>query len=123
MNGYLFHYNKAKMEFVDWFYKYNPDKELASFWKTNCGDIESMMMFDDELKFALEAFDDDQQKTIYHYDIGEHCLKIKWEVNPWFENCVVHFYYAILLPIDNVEFKFPHELVQDLYLDIEEGEE
>jgi len=111
MSGYEYHYHKAKMEFVDWYYKAHPNKELASFWFTNCGNIDDMMMFDDELRFALEAFDDDQQKTIYHYDIGEHCLKIKWEVNPWWPKQVLHFYYAILLPLDNVVFKFPHELV------------
>ena len=114
MTGYMFHYHKAKMEFVNWYYKAHPNKNLASFWFTNCHNIEDMLPYDDELKHALEAFDDDQVKTIYHWDIGQHCLKIKWEVSPWWENQVLHFYYAILLPIDAVVFKLPHELSEPI---------
>lgn len=113
MSGYVHHYHKAKKEFVDWYYEAHPDIELRSLWSTQMFNIDEMFQYDSELRFALEAFDDDQQKTIYHYDIGEHCLKIKWEVNPWWPKQVLHFYYAILLPLDNVVFKFPHELVQD----------
>jgi hypothetical protein len=113
MSGYVDHYHKAKQEFVDWYYKGHPDKEMSSFWFTNCYNIDDMLMYDDELKFALEAFEDDQVKLIYHYEIDEHCLKIKWEVNPWWPKQLLHFYYSILLPIDGIDFKFPHELVQD----------
>jgi len=111
MSGYEYHYHEAKYLFVNWYYDYHPNKELASFWESNCTDIDSMMQYDDELKFALEAFEDHQTKIIFHYDIGQHCLKIKFEVNPWWPKQALHFYYCVLLPIDNVEFQTPHELV------------
>ena len=109
--GYTYHYHKARNEFIDWYYKKHVDQELASFWFTNCGHIDDMLMYDDELKFALEAFDESEQvKILYHYERLDHCLKIKWEVNPWWEGQVLHFYYCVMLPIDNVEFKTPYQL-------------
>lgn len=109
--GYAHHYLEARKEFIDWFYKNHVDQELASFWFTNCGHIDDMLMYDDELKFALEAFDEAEQvKILYHYERLEHCLKIKWEVNPWWPNQVIHFYYCVMLPIDDVDFKTPYEL-------------
>jgi len=116
MTGYEYHYNKAKMEFVNWYYDYHTDRELASFWDTNCGHIDDMLMYDDELKFALEAFEDsgfDNFTLVYHYELGEHCLKIKWEVNPWWPKQVLHFYYCVMLPIDHVELKTPSQLIAD----------
>jgi hypothetical protein len=114
MTGFEDHYHKAKMEFVNWYYDYHPDKELSGFWNSNCGHIDDMMMYDDELKFALAAFEDYQVKIMYQYfPAREHCLKIKWEVNPWWPNQILHFYYCIMLPIDNVEFKTPYELVTE----------
>ena len=111
MTGYEYHYHEAQQLFVNWYYDYHPDKELAAFWNSNCNDIDDMMAYDDELKFALDAFADHQTKIIFHYEIGQHCLKIKFEVNPWWEKQVLHFYYCVLLPIDEAEFKTPHELV------------
>ena len=110
MIGYEHHYNKAKQEFVDWYYKTHPDRTLADYWFTNCFNIDDMIMCDDELKFALEAFEHEQVKIVYHYETGEHCLKIKWEVNPWWPKQVLHFYYCVMLPIDHVEFKTPYQL-------------
>ena len=109
--GYAYHYNKARTEFIDWYYKKHVDQELASFWFTNCGHIDDMLIYDDELKFALEAFDESEQvKILYHYDRGDHCLKIKWEVMPWWEGQVLHFYYCVMLPIDNLAFQTPYQL-------------
>ena len=114
MTGYQYHYSKAKMEFVDWFYKGHDDRELAEFWFSACGNIDDMLAYDDELRFALDAFDEcEQVKILWHYERRDHCLKIKWEVNPWWNAQVLHFYYCIMLPIDSVKFKTPHELVTD----------
>jgi len=111
MSGYTAHYQKAKEEFVNWYYSKHEDQELASFWFTNCANIDDMLMSDDELRHALQAFDEcEQVKILFHYERQDHCLKIKWEVNPWWPNQVLHFYYCIMLPVDNVVFKDPYEL-------------
>lgn len=108
MSGYKHHYAKAKEEFINWYYSRHDDQELASFWFTNCTCIDTMLMYDDELRHALQAFDQcEQVKILYHYERRDHVLKIKWEVNPWWEGQVLHFYYCVMLPIDNVEFKAP----------------
>ena len=72
---------------------------------------EDMHEFDDEYKFAMQSFEDcEQVKILFHYDRGEHCLKVKWEHSPWWEDQVVHFYYCVMLPIDDVEFQTPYQL-------------
>lgn len=113
-NGYIEHYCKAKREFVDWYYKKHSDQVLADFYFTNCYAIDDMLMYDDELKLALESFDDCQQiKILWHYDIGEHCLKIKWEHSPYWHNQVLHFYYCVMLPLDTISLKSPSQLICD----------
>lgn len=109
MTGYEYHYQKAKKLFVDWYYKDHPNEQIQTLKSMMHWD--EMYDFDDELKFALEAFEDHQTKIIFHYDIGQHCLKIKFEVNPWWPTQVMHFYYCVLLPIDQVNFQTPYELV------------
>ena len=112
-NGYFHHYSKAKEKFIDWYYKKHPDLEYASFWFTNLYGIDQMLMLDDELNFALDAFEESQQvKILYNYDIRQHVLKIKWEVNPWWENQVLHFYYCVMLPIDKINLVEPAKLVR-----------
>ena len=74
-------------------------------------DSEDMIEFDDEFQFALDSFDEcEQVKIIFDYTRYEHQLKIKWEHSPWWTEQVLHFYYCVLLPIDNIELKHPHEL-------------
>ena len=77
-------------------------------------DVEDMIDFDDELKLALESFEDCQQvKILWHYDIGEHCLKIKWEHSPWWVGQVMHFYYCVMLPIDSTQLETPSQLISN----------
>ena len=112
MEGYAYHYSEARLKFINWYYDGHTDQELASFWHTNRCSIDDMLMYDDEFKFALEAFDEAEQvKILYHYELGYHCLKIKWEVNPWWPSQVLHFYYCIMLPIDSVNFETPSQLI------------
>ena len=93
-NGYIEHYCKAKREFVDWYYRGHVDDVLANFYFTNCYAIDDMLVYDDELKLALQGFDECIQiKILWHYDIGEHCLKIKWEHSPYWTGQVLHYYY------------------------------
>ena len=114
MTGYKHHYSKAQEEFIEWYYSKHEDQELANFWFTNCNCIDSMLMYDDELRHALQAFDESEQvKIFYEYATVGHLLKIKWEVNPWWEGQVLHFYYCVMLPIDNVVFKTPYELATE----------
>jgi len=110
--GYAQHYNAAQEEFIDWYYKDHPNEQIQTLRSMMSWD--EMREFDDELQFAIQAFEEAQQvKIIFDYTRGEHCLKIKWEVNPWWEDQVLHFYYCVLLPIDyNVEFKTPYELAK-----------
>jgi len=109
MSGYVDHYHKAKKEFTDWFYKHHPNDGMKTLYEIM---PEDMREFDDQYKFAMESFDEcEQVKILFHYERGEHCLKIKWEHSPWWENQVLHFYYCIMLPIDGIDFKFPHQIV------------
>jgi len=109
MSGYVDHYHKAKQEFTDWFYKHHPNDGMKTLYEIM---PEDMREFDDEYNFAIESFNEcEQVKILFHYERGEHCLKIKWEHSPWWENQVLHFYYCIMLPIDGIDFKFPHQLV------------
>ena len=113
MTGYTQHYAQAQEEFVEWYYKDHPNEQIKTLKSMMSWD--EMMDFDCELKFAIQAFEECEQiKIIYDYNIGGHCLKIKWEVNPWWEKQVLHFYYCVLLPLDyNVEFKTPYELATE----------
>ena len=54
MTGYKHHYSKAQEEFIEWYYSKHEDQELANFWFTNCTCIDSMLMYDDELRHALQ---------------------------------------------------------------------
>ena len=114
MTGYRHHYHEARKQFIDWFYnKHHPNIDQMNQMRSMCMEDEEMTMYDDELKFALEVFDEEQVKILYNYDTNQHCLKIKWEVNPWWPNQVLHFYYCVMLPIDDVEFKTPYELATE----------
>jgi len=108
--GYAQHYSQAQEEFIEWYYKDHPNEEIVTLKSMMHWD--EMWEFDGELKHAIEAFEDcEQVKIIYDYERREHCLKVKWEVNPWWPEQVLHFYYCVLLPIDyDVEFKTPFEL-------------
>ena len=109
--GYKHHYYEARKQFIDWYYcEHHPWIDQMSQMRSLCMEDDEMTMYDDELKFALEAFDEEEVKILYNYDTREHCLKIKWEVNPWWDGQVLHFYYCIMLPIDSVEFKTPYQL-------------
>ena len=111
MEGYSYHYGVARMAFINWYYDGHTDKELAELWHSDLYSIDDMLMYDNEFKHALEAFDEAEQvKILYHYERGDHCLKIKWEVNPWWPGQVLHFYYCIMLPIDQVNFTTPYKL-------------
>ena len=113
MKGYAYHYQKAKNEFANWYYSKHEDQDLASFWYTNCSHIDDMIVYDDELKIALEGFDYcEQVKIIWHDTICQHVLKIKWEHSPYWANQVLHFYYCVLLPIDEVSLVTPASLVR-----------
>ena len=111
--GYAQHYAQAQEEFIEWYYKDHPNEQMNSL-RSMMYHWDDMREFDHELKFAIEAFEEcEQVKIIWNHERGEHCLKIKWEVNPWWEDQVLHFYYCVLLPIDyNVEFKTPSELAR-----------
>ena len=108
MTGYAHHYHKAREEFQKWFYQYHPNDGMKQLFDMI---PEDMHEFDDEYKFAMQSFEDcEQVKILFHYDRGEHCLKVKWEHSPWWEDQVVHFYYCVMLPIDDVEFQTPYQL-------------
>ena len=108
--GYRYHYHKARTEFIEWFFKNHPEQEMIDLRNVMVDD-EDMIGFDDEFKWALESFDDARQvKILWHYELGEHVLKIKWEHSPWWVGQRMHFYYCVMLPLDNVEFKTPYQL-------------
>ena len=111
-NGYRHHYHTARQKFIDWFYsKHHPQLDTMEQMRSLCLEDEEMVSIDDELKFALESFDEcEQVKILYNYDSNEHCLKIKWEHSPWWQGQVLHFYYCIMLPIDNANFRTPYQL-------------
>ena len=110
MKGYKHHYAKAREEFIEWYYNAHPKQEYNTL-RSMMLHGDEMIEFDDELRFALEAFDESEQvKIVYEYATVGHLLKIKWEVNPWWPNQVLHFYYCVMLPIDDVDFKTPYQL-------------
>ncbi len=111
--GYAYHYAKAREEFIDWYYKSHPNQEYNTL-RSMMLDACEMIDFDDELQFALESFDEcEQVKILYHYEIHEHCLKIKWEHSPWWRDQVLHFYYCVMLPLDNIRLETPSQLIAD----------
>lgn len=121
--GYRYHYAKAREKFVDWYYNSHPKQELNSL-RSMMLDPYEMIEFDDELQFALNSFDESEQvKIIYEYSGQGHCLKIKWEHSPWWVGQVMHFYYCVMLPIDNVDLKEPAQLQKDYLKYISVGEE
>ena len=108
--GYSYHYHKARTEFIDWFYRYHTDGRMKTL-RSVVVDDEDMIEFDDELKYALESFEEcEQVKIVYEYSGIGHCLKIKWEHSPWWVGQVMHFYYCVMLPIDDVNLVEPAKL-------------
>ena len=109
---YQWHYNKAREVFTEKFYnEYNPEHE---YWKQHRQLFmpNELMSYDEELRYAMESFDEcEQVKLVYDMKHG-HCLKIKWESGAWWAKDPLHFYYCVLLPIDGVMMMEPAELAR-----------
>lgn len=110
--GYNWHWNKARELWIEKFYnKHNPDHE---HWQQHRQMFmpDEMTIYDDELRYALESFSEmEQVKLIYDQSHG-NCLKIKWESGAWWHSDPMHFYYCVLLPIDNVQLHEPYALAR-----------
>ena len=108
---YQWHWNKAREQWVEKFFnEYNPDHE---YWKQHrqLYHNDELSSFCDELRYALEGFDNDMEQVKLIYDMKHgHCLKIKWESGPWWAEDPLHFYYCVLLPLDGREMHEPAEL-------------
>ena len=114
MTGYKEHYHKARQEFINWYYsKHHPEYDKMCQLRSMMMDDEEMCGWDSEFQYVMDSFDDCiQVKILWHNEIKQHTLKIKWEHSPWWNGQVLHFYYCVMLPIDNVEFKTPYQLAR-----------
>ena len=112
--NYIFHYKEARKLFINWYYSKHSNQELADHYFLNSFSIDDMLLYDDELKFALESFEECEQiKILWHDEIGQHCLKIKWEHSPWWVNQLLHFYYCVMLPLDDKKLLEPARLIRE----------
>ena len=94
--GYSYHYEQAVNEWMQ--FNEESAKKLGIH-------IDSS-----EYGYIRESFDEcEQVKIVYDFTRG-HLLKIKWEHRCWWADDPTHFYYCVMLPIDKVNMKMPHEV-------------
>ena len=111
-DDYLFHYQESREQFAQFVINSNnnPDREDWQQWHDMLGtcDMENAI---EEFRYAMQSYDDtaEQVKLLWSWDSG-HTLKIKWEHTGWWAGDVLHHYYCVMLPLRDVELKFPHEL-------------
>ena len=112
MSDYRWHYAKARKQWVDKFF--NEHHPRHEHWQQHrqLFETDELASYDDELRYALESFDECEQVKLIHDHKHGHCLKIKWEHGAWWVGDNMHFYYCILLPIDNVEMFEPAALAR-----------
>jgi hypothetical protein len=112
VKGYRYHYHKSREMFATWFCesRHNPSRD-AYVQLLDIYGVEDLICQDDEFKYAMESYDEtaEQVKLIHSTDHG-HCLKIKWEHASWWPGDVLHHYYCVMLPIDQVNLIEPYDL-------------
>ena len=110
--GYTYHWGKNLEEWTNKFYnKYNPREDCEVLPDLYC--IDDLMSIDEEFRWSVESLQEAEQvKILYNYDIGQHVLKIKWEHNAWWKGDVLHHYYCVMLPIDQINLVTPYELAR-----------
>jgi hypothetical protein len=110
--GYNYHWNKARELWIEKFYnKHNPDYE---HWKQYRQMLmpDELTTYDDELRYALDSFSEMEQVKLIYDNLHGNCLKIKWESGAWWSSDPMHFYYCVLLPIDDIELHEPFALTK-----------
>ena len=109
---YSWHYSQAREQWVDKFF--NEHHPRHEHWQQHrqMFETDELASHDDELRYALESFDECEQVKLIHDTTHGHCLKIKWEHGAWWTGDNMHFYYCILLPIDKVEMYEPAALTR-----------
>ena len=112
IRDYAYHYQQSREQFAQFVInsKHNPHREDWQQWHDMLGTID-MECAIEEFRYAMESYNDtaEQVKLLYTHDKG-HLLKIKWEHAGWWAGDVLHHYYCVMLPLDNVELKFPHQV-------------
>jgi len=96
-HGYSYHYQKALQEWMEF--------NTQSAKKLNI-DVDGH-----ELGYIRDHFDEmEQVKIVYDWGKG-HFFKVKWESRSWWADDHSHFYYCVMLDIDNVNLKQPNEVL------------
>lgn len=94
--GYSYHYEKAVNEWMN--------------YNLKIADKLNLEVDSHEYSYIREAFDEcEQVKILYDFTSG-HLLKIKWEHRSWWADDNTYFYYCVMLPLDNINLKMPHEV-------------
>ena len=113
-DDYLYHYQESREQFAKFVInsEHNPDREEWQLYHSMPGTCDMQNQVD-EFDYAMQSYDDtaEQVKLLWTWENG-HVLKIKWEHTGWWSGDVLHHYYCVMLPLKNVELKFPHELVK-----------
>jgi hypothetical protein len=91
--GYSYHYQKALDEWM----KFNEDSA-----KKHNIEVDGY-----ELSYIRDHFDEmEQVKIVYDFGRG-HYFKVKWENSSWWHADPMHFYYCVMINIDNLNLLEP----------------
>jgi len=94
-------------------YSHHYEVALAEWMQFNIRSAQKLGIDVDghELGYIRDAFDEcEQVKIVYDWGRG-HFFKVKWEHRSWWADDHTHFYYCVMLNIDNVDLKQPHEVL------------
>ncbi len=110
MKGYSYHYQKNREAWTEKFFnEHHPKHEEWTQLKSMFMEDE-LADHDEEYKWSLESLEECEQVRIIWDSKHGHCLKIKWEHAAWWTGDVMHHYYCVMLPIDDVELLEPYDL-------------
>lgn len=108
--GYSYHWSKNREAWTEKFYnKHHPQHDEWTQKRSMFMDDE-LIDYDEEYRWSLESLEECEQVKIVFDSTHGHCLKIKWEHAAWWTGDVMHHYYCVMLPIDNIELIEPYDL-------------
>lgn len=111
-HDYIYHYQQSREQFAEFVInsRNNPHREDWRAWHDMLGTVD-FENAEPLFAQAMQSYDEDaeQVKLLWTWENG-HVLKIKWEHAGWWKGDVLHHYYCIMLPLRDVEMKFPHQL-------------
>ena len=90
-------------------YTYHYEKALQDWMKFNQKSADKLGIHVDghELGYIRDHFDEmEQVKIVYDWGRG-HYFKVKWESRSWWADDPTHFYYCVMINIDNLNLLEP----------------